>query len=200
VDTPDTAPLWKRVLARGMDYAILMGLWWVLRDYVLLWVHDRTPLLHVVGWGPLAAGVFVAAWLLLLPLPIRILGTSLAKYALGLRAVSTVGSGRVSAWRALAREAFLLPTAFFASIWALTSASELCSRGAGHDFLMMSGVTVLLFALLTGIWTVVKRRKGEYPQDLIGHTRVVQERGVRPVWLVLVGAAALVSLWWVARD
>jgi uncharacterized RDD family membrane protein YckC len=194
------APLWKRVLARGMDYAILLGLWWVSRDSVLHWIYDPTPMLHVLGWHPFMLVAYALTWVALLPLPSAVSCTTLSKRALGVRLIQDDGSQRPPFWRILAREAFLLSTVFLAQLWAVACLAYFWSSGGDHDGLMMAGAAILSWVVLAGIWVAVKRRKGEYPQDLIGHTRVVQERGTRVLWLIPVAAAALVSLWWVARS
>ncbi|MEN6305086.1 MAG: RDD family protein [Armatimonadia bacterium] len=113
-------PPGRRALARTVDYLIFLWIVWVMRDYVVTWLYATSCRLYPTvlprdnaTWNAMIWPTIIILWLLLLPGQIALLGTTIGKWALGLRVLDTEGGRRPSFLRALAREVLMMP----ASSW-----------------------------------------------------------------------------------
>ncbi len=203
MDTGNQAALWKRVMARVMDYAILFGLWWVLRDFGFRLIYGYGSVQQAPDWYPLIVTIYALAWVILLPASILWWGRTLGKHALGLH-VASAAYPRPQRFRAiLAREGLMACTfglcaglgVMGGNMWKWLFGLQMWSFLG--PALFHTGLAIFFAGVWAAVWERARRRRGQYPHDRLGYTRVLEERNPRMAWLVPVAAAALVSAWWV---
>lgn len=175
-----------------------------MRDYVVTWVYATSCRLYPTvlprdnaTWNAMIWPTIIILWLLLLPGQIALLGTTIGKWALGLRVLDTEGGRRPSFLRALAREVLMMPAFFMGVMWGVMALSVLHQLGPRWEVLALLGMMLAWFGVAVLIWSRCRHRRGYYPHDGLGRTTVVTTSGVRYARTIPILALACSALWWI---